>query len=550
MPKVITREKDLTSAGSFQYSNFTVLVPGFIAADKAKAYDAYIENQGYYEVADGVAEFTTFADFKNAAGLTTETNVSVKFAEATEITAGDLDIVDANIDSIFTQLSLDTILNNNLKDIIYTVKAIAEPAADKGENILKFKVNDDNFYYECTKFDLTNATWATTEGEAYLVAATQTGAPDGFAFIEDGNLGNDGSTISHYGNKIAGELLNLGYTVLYKKIDKSITELEDPEFWKPLKDRAVYDFRYVLTGLLKDNIAASRQIRDLCKFNLPDNSDATELTGRGDCFALIDIDESLYESESPIDQFAAVEAIKNSDFYTEFADEDGKYVALCSPSVKYVTLPNNKYYVNADTKMPASFHYLACAAKSLARYREWYAIAGYTRGVSDLTIKSLTVNFGDYAVNALQPRKREVQSSAINLICKVRNNYYLWGNRTAFYDEAFDKSPVGLVASDFLNIRQLCTTIKKTIYYASKRFTFDPNSDILWTKFTGAISPTLELMKTDQGIEDYKFTKLATDQKGKLKARIRIIPIEAVEDFDICLTLEDSISGTVVSFED
>ena len=42
-----------------------------------------------------------------------------------------------------------------------------------------------------------------------------------YALIEDkeGNKGVNGKTESHYGNQIAYELLKLGYTVLFKKID-------------------------------------------------------------------------------------------------------------------------------------------------------------------------------------------------------------------------------------------------------------------------------------------------------------------------------------------
>jgi hypothetical protein len=36
-----------------------------------------------------------------------------------------------------------------------------------------------------------------------------------------------------------------------------------------------------------------------------------------------------------------------------------------------------------------------------------------------------------------------------------------------------------LTAQHFLNIRQLCTTLKKQIYVACRKFTFDPNSDVL-----------------------------------------------------------------------
>ena len=51
-------------------------------------------------------------------------------------------------------------------------------------------------------------------------------------------------------------------------------------------------------------------------------------------------------------------------------------------------------------------------------------------------------------------------------------------------------------------------------------------------------------MKADQGIRDYKILKEATNQKATLKAKIRIIPIEAVEDFYLTVSLEDSFGTT------
>ena len=53
-------------------------------------------------------------------------------------------------------------------------------------------------------------------------------------------------------------------------------------------------------------------------------------------------------------------------------------------------------------------------------------------------------------------------------------------------------------------------------------------------------------MKADQGIRDYKIVKVreANPKKATLKAKIRIIPIEAVEDFDLEVSLEDSFGET------
>jgi hypothetical protein len=111
-------------------------------------------------------------------------------------------------------------------------------------------------------------------------------------------------------------------------------------------------------------------------------------------------------------------------------------------------------------------------------------------------------------------------------------------------DNANFDAAIQLTASSFLNIRQLCCDIKKTLYRAARRFTFEPNSDTLWINFKGAITPLLEEMKTNQGIRGYKIVKEATDQKATLKAVVKIIPIEAVEDFDLTVELSDSITVT------
>jgi hypothetical protein len=44
----------------------------------------------------------------------------------------------------------------------------------------------------------------------------------------------------------------LGYTVLYKAIDKNKSlesQLCEADFWEPLKDKAVFNFRYILLAV-------------------------------------------------------------------------------------------------------------------------------------------------------------------------------------------------------------------------------------------------------------------------------------------------------------
>ena len=55
-------------------------------------------------------------------------------------------------------------------------------------------------------------------------------------------------------------------------------------------------------------------------------------------------------------------------------------------------------------------------------------------------------------------------------------------------------------------------------------------------------------MKADQGIRDYKILKVTDNpKKATLRAKIRIIPIEAVEDFDLEVSLEDSFGETTAN---
>lgn len=297
---------------------------------------------------------------------------------------------------------------------------------------------------------------------------------------------------------------------------------------------------------------ANAAIAKLAHYKAVTASDGTEdemdvTSGRGDCIALIEVDEAQYiTNDGTRPEARIIKAVKD---LADINADNGKYCACTVPSVVYNMAADERF--GGNKKFPGAFHYLACFDNSLGLgFAEWYAAAGYTRGVSSYTIDHTTVKLGEIAVQALEPRNIKNQDTqpkfAVNVIANFRGNYYLWGNRTCH--------PLGdaaggndLVASHFLNIRQLCTTIKKQLYVSCRRFTFDPNSDVLWINFKNSITPMLDRMKADQGVRDYKIEKVYTDKKATLKARIRIVPIEAVEDFLLEVSLEDSLGETAVT---
>jgi hypothetical protein len=325
--------------------------------------------------------------------------------------------------------------------------------------------------------------------------------------------------------------------------------------------KAETDLENTRVELLAKNIdeatiaAANTNIANLAMYTTNQTQEADELPGRGDCIALIELDENTYINSVVKPEIAIISAIDRVGAITK---DNGKFCALTVPSVVYnmadSKVTSNKLSIGnpykRNKKFPGGFHYLACFMNSLqSSFREWYAAAGYTRGVSSYGIDYTTVTLGEIAINALEPRNKGTTNLkfACNVIANFRGSYYLWGNRTAHPLGDANGSESDLVASHFLNIRQLCTTIKKQLYVACRRFTFDPNSDTLWFNFVNAIRPTLDEMKADQGIRDYRILKVPTTQKATLKAKIRIIPIEAVEDFDLEISLEDSFGETTVS---
>ena len=318
------------------------------------------------------------------------------------------------------------------------------------------------------------------------------------------SVGSGSVDIYHYGNQMAYELLNMGYSVIYKVID-DVKVLTDSKFWEVFKDKASYDFRFVTHGLLEstditdeagysmliaklDTVEAAKAelekiynavaeelgeepdlniledyeklntkyqelldkendisalfkkltgenvgtvyaeyrtategteedytiltnelnslvgdgvttsvingantcIANLAKYVV--ENDTKELPGRGDCIALIEIDEKKYiKTASPIEQIiSAINTMSGID------SANGKYCALTVPSVHYKMTAHKDF--DNNVKFPAAFHYLACFMNSLKLgFAEWYAAAGYTRGVASYMIDHTTVKLGEIA---------------------------------------------------------------------------------------------------------------------------------------------------------
>ena len=557
MPKSINREYDKSKSVLTLSANFAVFVPGFAndpikegdktytrgeLVEEAKKEGIYFNGTNIYKL-NSVEAFLHYIGKKN----TNEEIIEAKEAKLVKINDN---LPDTDKAAYICHLTRsEAISYDATKYNYYEITPLGETKPENWEDDKELKVSitttaadtqvKTTTYYSLTKYE-----------KAWLKEYVDGGGdPDDLGDVVKVLVGDEGASKDqqerHLGNKIAYELLKAGYTVFYRVLDSdsgktALEQLSDADFWAPLKDKATYRIRYLTTGGCYD-YSVYKLMADVVNFNNKTTlADADTLlpgsSGRGDCIALFDIDESKL---SP--SYATPKELA-----TAFGDqakliEANKNCAIFAPRVVYVEDEDEVYGAN-DIALPCSLHFLLCAAKAQENYAEWYAAAGYTRGIANKTIKYTTYNFGDLVINTLAPREPNSyigdNGKALNLILNERGSYYLWGNRTA---ASLDKN--GLKFSHFLNIRQLCTTLKQVIWEASRRFTFDPNSDVLWINFVNAVRPTLERMKGDQGIAGYRISKVETTEKAVLKAIIRIVPIEAVEDFDISIYLEDNVEG-------
>ena len=570
MPKILINEVDKTSAGTpGRYGNYAVLLAG------EKGDPIADETKWQKPDENGVYEFTSAQAFENTIGLTAVDSDHAGNRMAYELLNLGYQVIYRVIDDVKDMADFDEfwgifkdkasydfrfishgLLKTDYKSIKdeYEAKCARIVAIDESLEVLTEIYNKAKSDFE--KDTAANqSTFSVLERcNDYFTAATK---GNGFTTLS-GKLIKNYPIVDNAGRAYSSYVLAVG-------IDSDGDGEPDcgdvAEYIKNQVDGETYSETYT-ECLFHDRVATKTAI---------DNYDAAQLTigtfnkingniaklasyrtevhaeerGRGDCIALIELDENAYVDANATNrpETRIINGIKRM---SASISENGAYCALTVPSVYYVI-------GNGIEVFPAAFHYLACFMSSLSSgFAEWYAAAGYNRGVSSYVIDHTSVKLGEIAINALEPRNIENQSTqppfACNVIANFRGSYYLWGNRTAaMLGEAAGGDD--LTAKHFLNIRQLCTTIKKQTYVACRRFTFDPNSDTLWVNFVNAIAPTLDAMKADQGIRDYKIVKVATDKKATLKAKIRIIPIEAVEDFEIEISLEDSFGETSVTAE-
>ena len=327
---------------------------------------------------------------------------------------------------------------------------------------------------------------------------------------------------------------------IFERLESSLTTDEDitkMTKYKLLTDKGLYDIKYLSNGgYVNPRIQA--QLFNLAK-------------ERKDCVAILDIQykDNILDFIKKGTQGILKEKLKSniidkSKVKDEDVDKYLKYASVFAPWSDFrcpSTVEAAKFYktdYKAEYPLPGSFAYFMALANAIKNgANNWAAVAGATRGAIPYLVEPREI-LTEAIVHVLQTR----EAIAVNPIATINPfGTIVWGNRTLF-DNTENRD---LTASSFLNIRNMCSDIKKELFKTARELTFEQNSDILWINFKSLLTPLLDKMVTGNALSGYELLKRANKKKAELRCVIRLYAIEAVEDFEIEVQLADESTAVI-----
>ena len=571
MPSINIYERDLTSPYSVDTTPNIVYIPGyanigpidtpvlcntlseFYSIFGSKPYK-FKTAQGYPEIKEGSSPNEITYKFSTAAAPASSL-CQVGDSEGSFIIAAEL--LSKNLPVLFERVTSGKVARASYKDSnwgTFTAKDIYSGRVGTLISVMIKSVNTDEKHYQLTiKLAASNELGVSEKVESFDFVLDETKAnsskiyykyiasdiidiewkvestPSGFESVK---------TLSLPSNANYETTDEFNVTDIYKAFMNSC-EVENSKLYN-LMDKGEYQIKFLTLGAYPSfefglDKTGTGSIET---YNVFDNLIETAAK-RGDCIALVDhtnnFTRTLQTTAGSV--YSSLSAyVKNSLTITRKGgdSEDGyTYGAMFTPYATYrLSTQNNEQYI-----LPASFGYLSAFAASTQTNPNWYAVAGVSRGVPSGLI-GLSQNITNAIADLYQPRN----NVAINCITNIKPyGYTIWGNRTLKNNSADG----GLKALSFLNIRVLTCDLKKTLYQACKRYTFENNTDIMWLNFKSQIEPVLAKMLSGNGIASYQIIKVATTKKATIEAIIRLVPIEPVEDWFITIELTDGVEANI-----
>lgn len=359
----------------------------------------------------------------------------------------------------------------------------------------------------------------------------------------------------------AEELLSAGIPVVYERINEEIVAPTDAtvtdetaERWKTKGITAYNMYSYLagdcynLSSRLSDKSLNIKFLTSggypVFEYSVADDANTPGIaclkmaelaSSRGDCVALLDHTNNYTRALSATSADSVYSKITGVRQIDPSGSRLDTYCAMFTPYATYMVSRRAIPFA-----LPGSFAFLSALSTSLNN-SQYLAVAGVTRGyVPGL----LRLNTSEILTNAIADSYQKSNSGdvatnygiSINAITDISNyGYCIWGNRTLKKTIQNGKG----YALSYLNIRNVLSDIKKTVYNAAQNLLFEQNNDILWINFKSKVTPLLNNLQSGNIISRYKIMKDVSDDRTKLVAVITIYPIYSVESFDIRIVLSD-----------
>jgi hypothetical protein len=260
MPKVLIREYDKSTTGIPTSDNFAVVVPGYFGAHPGnekdvlidydvyelksqKDFEAYVGKQSnsirnavgpVLQVVNESSSATNYTKYLKTLTLTDfdgyfEPDNTEHIYKVTEITDSN-DVRYGKQGYLYTTIKYYNKKQQQVTDADGNPQFEVDEEGNPTEIPLMEYVDDiaggeKTVTISLTKItSLNDVTWITIEEEAAsgTFYTTTTSSTSDYCIIVDGGEGSDSIQDPQMGNQIAYELLGLGYTVLYKKLDENV----------------------------------------------------------------------------------------------------------------------------------------------------------------------------------------------------------------------------------------------------------------------------------------------------------------------------------------
>ena len=208
------------------------------------------------------------------------------------------------------------------------------------------------------------------------------------------------------------------------------------------------------------------------------------------------------------------------------ADIDSNYTATYWPWIQERDTENN-----VNVWLPATLEVCRNIALTDNVAFPWYAVAGYTRGLTNALQARIKLTEDD---------RDTLYEGRVNPMATFTDvGVVIWGNKNLQVKDS---------VLDRLNIRRLLLQARKLITAVGIRLLFEQNDQIVRNQFLNLVNPILDNIRKERGLADFR-VQLSNDpeeiDRNEMRGKIFLKPIPTLE----YIIIEFNVTPTGASFD-